>query len=1181
MESLETSFVRHGQEVLLTHNKEGIKTSTFADYVEGSQTIETNEQFIHPGIIITQEHQIISGRRSDRTIVFTYRSVQKLNGFIIDGHRLFGLDKHNHIHMHSSARDSPEIFDLTRRPVGWCVVLKTKTIVYWTPISMHVYSAEKDRTINLRAHRAKITTVATSTATVVSGDLDGHICIWYVSSWECHHNILTGFEPCKSICISPETQVCVLTPSKFKGYDIVTGISTFSVDINAQQLSPMSNGILVSDEQRIAFFKDGICHCCFKNGHQEIIPSVGNRFYTIGNKKLVELELKSIHWPRECLKWIRNPVLPFSKEWTTRRYMDVLALTADIWIPRVEVWEPPKQWFRHEKLRDAIWDTVIANDMDVSYSWMFLTPHVMKKWYQKNIDCILTIIENDDGFDMRAVRLLKRIYKHVCIENKVIQRWCWQHHGRMAMKTILIHVLAHDESFFPIIMGFEISPDAIRCMSPAVVKLGLSEGHVAFFIRCLQAFHHQYVTPPNCHMYKIFKLIIRHVYLHLDVKTMDIPLPESGRWTKLTRPVPLNIGAFIKSGRTTGILTNIQFQPEVVLHWKPLNHTLDTILTSSEPIDIWKYKYESGPCTMLECALALMSEESWSSSDRIQPWKWFTTEMGAFEAETISIRVFDNPMRIMKADAEPPSILTSTHLRIEKSEQVVIQSVTPLWSYHKEHLYRVIPLRLKICHLAMQSTRSAPLSIVYAQELLQSIRFKTICTEHKWRTHQRVSVMASDMGMFFIGFDSGDISEYHSTADTTPIRHYIKHTNIILSLLIFESRMMSLCEDEMNIWCLDTGTNIFTTTSQMQFNSAISAAIFSAWVIETDEEQTIVSMWDVIDELVIKRIPITTDGPIITTNTPAIITNRRVITLDSDAKEYTLHKMRGDITCATSTISGICGGTSEGIVFIVDHKNEDIHEWSSTNSHTVTAITAMGDQPYVITGSGMGDITIWDIQKMSVVGIIHLSNATISHIHFENMFAVVTQHTTVNLLSVVHDRCVLATNTMQKIASWSPLWKSRLLKKTTDLIQPAIVCCILNNVGVEDAIALVEECTTEYDDRLTWCKSEFVEVLLEAPNSLSKEILRRLASFRGPKLECVICHGDDSEDTVCFIKTCQHRFHTGCIAELVRKTPEYHQEMQYEYALEVSLKCPSCRTSFVSEDVEEDVFLSRICAKIR
>jgi len=59
------------------------------------------------------------------------------------------------------------------------------------------------------------------------------------------------------------------------------------------------------------------------------------------------------------------------------------------------------------------------------------------------------------------------------------------------------------------------------------------------------------------------------------------------------------------------------------------------------------------------------------------------------------------------------------------------------------------------------------------------------------------------------------------------------------------------------------------------------------------------------------------------------------------------------------------------------------------------------------------------------------------------------------------------------------------------------------------------------------------------------------------------------------LKPCQHRFHLGCIRELIRKTPEYHHEMQQEYALHVTLKCPTCREPFVATDVCEDRFLNQ------
>jgi len=121
---------------------------------------------------------------------------------------------------------------------------------------------------------------------------------------------------------------------------------------------------------------------------------------------------------------------------------------------------------------------------------------------------------------------------------------------------------------------------------------------------------------------------------------------------------------------------------------------------------------------------------------------------------------------------------------------------------------------------------------------------------------------------------------------------------------------------------------------------------------------------------------------------------------------------------------------------------------------------------------------------------------------------------------------------------------------------------------------IIEECTEDYADRKEWCDEDTVELLLDVPANASKLILKRLVTFKGPRIDCPICGDSETKDSVSFLKTCHHRFHTGCIAEHIRKTPEYHQEMQYEYALTVELKCPTCRAPFVSEDVKLDNILN-------
>ena len=109
---------------------------------------------------------------------------------------------------------------------------------------------------------------------------------------------------------------------------------------------------------------------------------------------------------------------------------------------------------------------------------------------------------------------------------------------------------------------------------------------------------------------------------------------------------------------------------------------------------------------------------------------------------------------------------------------------------------------------------------------------------------------------------------------------------------------------------------------------------------------------------------------------------------------------------------------------------------------------------------------------------------------------------------------------------------------------------------------------------MQWCDDDLVELLFDMPMASSKLILKRLVAFKGPRIDCPICGDDETKDTVSYLTPCHHRFHTGCIAEHIQKTPEYHEQMQYEYALTVELKCPTCRAPFESHHVKLDNILN-------
>ena len=106
----------------------------------------------------------------------------------------------------------------------------------------------------------------------------------------------------------------------------------------------------------------------------QLVPSVHSRCWCIQDRTLSHIELSPTieKWPSECLRWIRNPVFPFEHTWPTTRYMDVLALSTEEWLPNVVEWLPPRQWFRHATLRVAIWQWAAQHNITLAMRWLFL-----------------------------------------------------------------------------------------------------------------------------------------------------------------------------------------------------------------------------------------------------------------------------------------------------------------------------------------------------------------------------------------------------------------------------------------------------------------------------------------------------------------------------------------------------------------------------------------------------------------------------------------------------------------------------------------------------------------------------------------------------------------------------------------------------------------------------------------
>ena len=139
--------------------------------------------------------------------------------------------------------------------------------------------------------------------------------------------------------------------------------------------------------------------------------------------------------------------------------------------------------------------------------------------------------------------------------------------------------------------------------------------------------------------------------------------------------------------------------------------------------------------------------------------------------------------------------------------------------------------------------------------------------------------------------------------------------------------------------------------------------------------------------------------------------------------------------------------------------------------------------------------------------------------------------------------------------------------------------CLRYKSCITAVFELLEECTLEYQDRAEWCKPDIVKIIAETIATGSSrhaiEIITRIASYTGPKFKCSICNDDESSDSISMLKKCKHRFHTKCLTELIRTLPDYQEELQYEYALNVTLKCPICRDPFQPDDIILDTELNK------
>ena len=1173
------SFEFNHDRLEIAESKHGIPLYELSDCLVSKKELHPMDQLVEPGIIIRQIGSTITGTYPDGTNYFSFECNKSLANWKINNKKLYAYDSDGTIHVFPFDVPGVTTYPLTRKPHGWCIIPNTSTILFWNVLTLQAFDLDSTKHTVLREHMSKVIDGDASTSIAATGDHLGFLCIWFVASWKCHHNIKTGLEPCHQVRLHNDTEVAVRNDTKIEVYNVVTGKHLFRIKQTAKCIEWSKYGLVINTHENVIAYQENVPTICFNHKSCRLMKYVHDRIWTLRREELTELKLNDTiaEWPLKLIDWLKAPTFPVPSDTWPKRYLDVLAISAMEWIPKCIEWNPPKLWFRHPRLRKAIFDAVLHHELySMAKQWSFLTNKTL--WYSKCEEKLEKLVLNID-FSEKTVQLLRLCYKHVYSMN--IFQWCWFHHGRQQMKPILMHMTKHPD-FMNFVANKPSTQDSILCLTRSGVRTALRNGWYCIFIRWLIKYHEHYPHAPTHHMRQIFTELLLYTYTHLDSNTMDIPLEETGSFKCAEHITPEHTHAYIKLNNQKGFIKHVHCRPETPteITWLPIHASTPLKTNKLTTLHIWTYSVKRGPRNMLECALTLLNEDYWTYQTTKKQWKWFKSEIGAFLCVNASIRIYDETMRIQKATftENGGEFTTDSNFTVHESEPVSIEWLAPIWSYLESNLYHIIPLKLKICHALSISTRNIGLSTQYASELLQCCGTKAIQEEYEWRVKTYATAMISSVDGLFVGSKDGIIYEYNTVSEIDkPLRTFESHQQPIIQLELLTGCLVSLCYEQMNVWNLDNGTNIMSIETDMTFVSIILSQIPFFWVVEHNKRHPSITLWDIDTEIPVQRIDTSkyTSGTIFTSSIPlpTVIVGKTMYMLDND--EMLTLDVDNEITCIAGNSRGICGGTDSGNIFMVHFENNELTHWSAVQEHAVTAMVSVPESKLMITGLANGTLSVWDTEQNHFSMCISIGTSPIHCLFADSMFVMISCNHCLKLISIVEERAVVTVHALNAVIFWSSAWKTRILKAASKVLEPCITDCLLNNVAVPAAISLLDECTLEYHDRLHWCSSEFIDILLAAPLNDVHKILRRLASFRGPRFECAICGDDESDDSVAYIKGCQHRFHTGCIAELIRKVPEYNDEMRYEYALEVNLTCPTCRAPFKSEDVLEDTFLNK------
>lgn len=1071
----------------------------------------------------------------------------------------------------------------TRVIEGWCMIYRTPFVVFWTLTRMHVMDMDKGSIRPLIKHTTRVTVVQSSPVgdTCLTGDNSGCLSIWYTAAWDNHHHIRIASDALRIISVNNEKTACVCTDTAFSVVDVFSGKITFSRDARLRHVCMLKDIIVGARGPMVLLFsaKDGTgLNTLHMNAPVHgVFNSVHRRCWVVTDTSRCEMRFgdDQLEWSKECYEWIKAPTLPLDTQfqWHGETSRQLLTLTTDIWMSRLVKYEFPTEWLRDAALRDCIWGEILAMCLDelpfAEICDQFSRNSLRSHWLDRCRRYLQLAAENYE-WNPNVLCLLEHLPLHTL--DMSVKEWCWFHHGRTRCRPVLLEITAAERGtdFFEVIRRDEASPDAILCLAGDAVGRWLRAGFVCVFIRMLQAYRKSYDLPPSHHVCRVYERVLSHC-AHAS-GPLDMPREESGHW-KVKKVATLMPGQYIRIPRNK-VAVVMGTRPSVKV--STLRHGTSMSLPDElQEIECWCAD-RPFPKTMIECYICLLREDMWRTDESTpKNYTWFGSELGANLMVGRTVHVCGRRMKIASAEYTNGDgcFETTSGLEVRQSEQLPITYEPVPHNYTRAHCLAISTLRDKTCSAVSRAAHPYFLHVDHASVALACCIDVPVNAERTWVSESGVTAMTASNTRVYVGFMSGDIAET-AAIGASPVRRnqrlFKSHTNPILRLETHRNTLWSLCPDALCAWNIPEARIEARIDTELEYVD-MSMAKDSLWVLEVAGNRYVVSVWH--PTLRIRKRFLATSIPVQQSVTPQLHgtilrINKEFYVLDQATVRVHTIQVEGNVTRTVRHGGRLYGITSLNTAFCTDELGDLIHQATYRSSYRLTAISVTQDD--VVLGRDDGRLCMWDVNE-SELGISTTAiDDTVRHIFFCGAHAYVAGGQHIAFVSVVPRRPEISCLALVKTCEWSHAWKTRVIHHARDIVQPVVVTCMLHRVPFDIVMQLLLHCTEEYEHRGAWCNDEFIEILLELPSGPMRSVFRRLLTYRGRKFACPICSDDEMVDDIVYIEGCHHYFHRRCIQEHIKKTPEYHEEMQYQYALSVSLRCPVCRAPFEEKAVRKD-----------